>query len=305
MYETAEQEYGEITVTNASGSTSYSSWEDFHDDFVDELLGNIGSGSELTETEKTLIKSQIINISEPIVIDEELGISGEDIHWGLWNQTVQTWKKQDDTTITLGDDLDSGTTLLASEKVVWRDTQLSQDNSKAIIIKDELGNVCHVPLNTSKEAQKLVENMQKIVKALEKMKNITTFEKERGGFIYYDSERNGSFFIELLPAQAPGTHSIDLTYETNKNQPIIFTSGKRAILSSVRNEDIYATWHTHPPFPEGDADPSPSDKEMSYKEKRPGIVFQYNNGIWDSSQTKWIIWITDKDGTSFEYHIKK
>jgi len=65
MYETAEQEYGEITVTNASGSASYSSWEDFHDDFVDELLGNIGSGSELTETQKTEIGAEVFdNVSD-------------------------------------------------------------------------------------------------------------------------------------------------------------------------------------------------------------------------------------------------
>jgi len=51
LYETGLQEYGEITVTHASGSASYSS-EVFYENFFDNTLWNQGTGSGLTDTEK-------------------------------------------------------------------------------------------------------------------------------------------------------------------------------------------------------------------------------------------------------------
>ena len=136
------------------------------------------------------------------------------------------------------------------------------------------------------------------------MKNITVFETERGGYIYYDHMKKSYIMVELLPKQTAGKLSINLNYEENKNQPIINKNGKKAFLRSIRNEDIFATWHIHPPFPEGDCTPSPEDENASSNEKRPGIVFQYNGEIWEESRTKWVIWLTDRDGRSFEYKIQ-
>ena len=52
LYETGLQEYGEITVTNASGSTSYSTQVAFYAALQGGFLGNEGAGSELTVAEK-------------------------------------------------------------------------------------------------------------------------------------------------------------------------------------------------------------------------------------------------------------
>ncbi|MBQ4142673.1 MAG: hypothetical protein IJD43_04270 [Thermoguttaceae bacterium] len=59
LYETGLQEYGEITLTNASGSASYSGYESFYDDFTDGSVGNEGVGSGLTEEQKNSIGSTI------------------------------------------------------------------------------------------------------------------------------------------------------------------------------------------------------------------------------------------------------
>jgi len=63
MYETAEQEYGEITVTNASGSASYSNTSDFHEDFSNGEIGNEGVGSGLEKDQKQTIYSNIETIT--------------------------------------------------------------------------------------------------------------------------------------------------------------------------------------------------------------------------------------------------
>ncbi len=66
MYETAEQEYGEITVTNASGSTSYSNTSDFHDDFSNGEIGNEGVGSGLTELQKATVQTYANNTIQDV-----------------------------------------------------------------------------------------------------------------------------------------------------------------------------------------------------------------------------------------------
>ena len=57
LYETGLQEYGEVTVTNASGSASFSSQADFHASFTNGTLGNEGTGSELTAAQKETIRT--------------------------------------------------------------------------------------------------------------------------------------------------------------------------------------------------------------------------------------------------------
>ena len=59
LYETGLQEYGEVTVTNASGSASYSGYESFYDDFTDGSVGNEGVGSGLTAVQKNSIGSAV------------------------------------------------------------------------------------------------------------------------------------------------------------------------------------------------------------------------------------------------------
>ena len=82
MYETGLQDYGEITVTNASGSASFSSQVDFHASFTNGTLGNEGVGSELTYAQKKGIKA---NAQKPVVISitvdktEEIPIVVDDL----------------------------------------------------------------------------------------------------------------------------------------------------------------------------------------------------------------------------------
>ena len=58
LYETGLQQYGTITVTNASGSASCSG-EDFYESFFADTLWNQGTGSGLTEGEKDSVAEDV------------------------------------------------------------------------------------------------------------------------------------------------------------------------------------------------------------------------------------------------------
>ena len=83
MYETAEQEYGEITVTNASGSASYSNTSDFHEDFSNGEIGNEGVGSNLTSSEKQTISSLITTYNASHAQIQSRSASSELSWWDL------------------------------------------------------------------------------------------------------------------------------------------------------------------------------------------------------------------------------
>lgn len=58
LYEEGLQDYGEITVTNASGSTSFSSQTSFYSAFSDGTLSNEGVGSGLTAAQKQYVQEK-------------------------------------------------------------------------------------------------------------------------------------------------------------------------------------------------------------------------------------------------------
>ena len=58
LYETGLQEYGEITLTNASGSASYLNQAALYSAFYDGTVGNEGVGSELTVSQKQYIQEE-------------------------------------------------------------------------------------------------------------------------------------------------------------------------------------------------------------------------------------------------------
>jgi len=63
-----------------------------------------------------------------------------------------------------------------------------------------------------------------------------------------------------------------------------------------RNYKIEYAWHTHPPFPAGEAFPSDKDGEESVKNNIVGFQIQYNKAT-----KEWCMNIIDTDGKYYEY----
>ena len=85
LYETGLQEYGEITVTNASGSASFSSAVDFYEDFRNDELGNEGQGSALTEGEKQTIVEAVAVTYNTSNVSAQSNSSSSRLSW--WDLT--------------------------------------------------------------------------------------------------------------------------------------------------------------------------------------------------------------------------
>ena len=64
LYETGLQEYGEITLTHASGSASYLNQAALYSAFYDGTVGNEGVGSELTVEQKQNICTWVEGIGD-------------------------------------------------------------------------------------------------------------------------------------------------------------------------------------------------------------------------------------------------
>ena len=85
LYKTGLQEYGEVTVTNASGSASFSSAVDFYEDFRNDELGNEGQGSALTEGEKQTIVEAVAVTYNTSNVSAQSNSSSSQLSW--WDLT--------------------------------------------------------------------------------------------------------------------------------------------------------------------------------------------------------------------------
>ena len=278
LYETGLQEYGEVTVTNASGSASYSGYENFYDDFTDGSVGNEGVGSGLSTSEKRIIKSQVIEISEYTIINGEPEISSSNDQLSLWNQTVETWTEQDDTTISLK--IKYGNTTLP-------DKPSRGENKKPTVFHRPNKDV--IPTDASPVTIELFENIEEIRKSIQTVlpgnQNI-----EYGGVILRKTElapeKSRKYKVLRINIKNPQETTFQFPVFFKDNGHIYVPAGlptgvippKTDFLAPNtldRHYEVIATWHSH--THNGDALPSDTDNAAVMDQNMPDIMFHKKN----------------------------
>jgi len=271
LYETGLQEYGEITLTHASGSASYLSYAAFYSAFQEENLANEGIGSNLSTTEKVGIKSQIIEIAETTVANSESDILNKNHQW---NQCVKIWTEQDSVSISLKNNHIKDN---LSEK--W-----TPGEDTPSIIQTDSGDIA-LTEGISPIALELVENMEFIRKEIKSRLMKKKNNIEYGGVILRKTEqapqKSPKYKVLWINVENPQESTFTFPKFLNENGHIYVPAGtstgvipkKADFLNSDnlnRNYEVIATWHSHS-F-RGDGFPGPNDIDNVERNQMPDVM---------------------------------